>query len=151
MSPVTTMAVDWAMTEKSRRPTIESPKRARPMCSRNGVSGGIGNETPIEMAGIAEELQLVAVKAIAAVGGDVEDRGRAGDDEARPSNPLSAKRQASRCLGLRDLQAGFPWARFLRSNDYDGQVASVPLSRCSALILDGIGTRTEAMPAAVAA
>ncbi len=77
MSPVTTMAAACAMTENRRRPTSERPKMARPMCSRNGVSGRIGNETPVEMAGVAEELKFVAVKAVAAVGGDVDERDRA--------------------------------------------------------------------------
>ncbi len=45
-------------------------KEARPMRSRKGVEGRISDESPVEMARIAEELQLVAMKAVAAVGED---------------------------------------------------------------------------------
>ena len=35
--------------------------------------GRIGDESPIEVAGVAEELKFIAMKAVAAVGGDVDD------------------------------------------------------------------------------
>ena len=41
--------------------------------------GRIGDESPVEVARIAEELEFVAVKAVAAVGGEVDQRDGGGD------------------------------------------------------------------------
>jgi hypothetical protein len=46
---------------------------------------GKGNETPIEVARIAEKLKLVPVKAVAAIGGNMEDGDGQGDEEKNGS------------------------------------------------------------------
>ena len=48
-----------------------------------GREGRIGDESPVEMAGIAEELEFVAMEAVAAVGEHVEqgDGGGEGEEE----------------------------------------------------------------------
>jgi hypothetical protein len=43
--------------------------------------GRIGDESPVEMAGVAEELELVAMKAVAAVGEQMKKRDGGGDGE----------------------------------------------------------------------
>ena len=47
--------------------------------------GWIGDKAPVEVAGIAEELEFVAMESIAAVGEDVEQRYSGGQaEEKRP-------------------------------------------------------------------
>ena len=48
----------------------------------------IGNKSPVEVAGIAEKLQFVAVKSIAAVREDVKKRKRGGDSDE--DDPVTA-------------------------------------------------------------
>ena len=50
--------------------------------------GRIGDESPIEMAGVAEELKLIAMKAVAVVGEQMDDRnGRRDGDEDCVAGP----------------------------------------------------------------
>jgi hypothetical protein len=50
-----------------------------------GCEGRIGDKAPVEMAGIAEELEFVAMEAVTAVGEDVEKRDSGGKaEEKRP-------------------------------------------------------------------
>ena len=93
------------MTENRRRPTSERPKRPRPMRSMNGVSGRIGNEAPVEMTRVAEELEFVAMKAVAAVGGDVQDCGGNGNaDDGKKTR--CGRLRAVIALGVSDGDCG---------------------------------------------
>jgi hypothetical protein len=53
------------------------------MRSTNGVSGGVSDEAPIEMAGVTEELKFVAMYAVAIIGEKVEEGDEGGDGQQR--------------------------------------------------------------------
>jgi len=56
--------------------------------------GRIGHKAPIEMAGIAEKLEFVAMEAITAVGGEMEQR--YGGRDAEQNGPFGLARGIER-------------------------------------------------------
>ncbi len=46
-----------------------------------GSEGRVGYESPVEMAGVGEELKLIAMKAVAVVGEEMKQRDGGGDGD----------------------------------------------------------------------
>ena len=89
MSPVTTITSSLRDDREQPQADQREPEEAEADVLDKGSEGRIGDESPVEMAGIAEELELVAVKAVAAVGGD--------DGAARPRRQWRDRMAKSAC------------------------------------------------------
>ena len=61
-----------------------------------GCHRRVCDESPVEVAGVAEELQLIAVKAVAIVGGQMKKRNRRCDGK---QEDVVRARLSARCIG----------------------------------------------------
>ncbi len=69
MSPLTTIDRGLRNDRKQAQAHERKAKEAEADVLEKRRQGRVGDESPIEMTGVAEELQLIAMKAVAAVGG----------------------------------------------------------------------------------
>ena len=75
------MTTACASTEKSRRADHGEAEESESDVLDEWREGRIGDESPVEMARVGQELQLVAMKAVAVVGEQMEERDGGGDGE----------------------------------------------------------------------
>ena len=90
------MAAACAITEKRRKPDHVEAEEAETDALDKRRERRVSDESPIEMARVREELQLVAMKAVAAIGEDVEEHDGGGDGEE--DGGLSAGARARTCF-----------------------------------------------------
>ena len=81
ISPLTTMTSACARTEKRRKPDERKAEESEADVLEERRQRRIGYESPVEVARIAQELEFVTVKSVAAVGEDVDERDGGGDEE----------------------------------------------------------------------
>ena len=79
ISPLTTITIAWRDDGEETQADQRKAEEAEADALEEGRERRVGDKAPVEVARIGEELQLVAMEAVAAVGEDVREREDGGD------------------------------------------------------------------------
>ena len=145
MRPARTTTATCAMTAERRKPDHRDAEEREADVLDEWSEWRVGNESPVEMACVGEELKLIAMEAVATVGEEMKDRDGSGDGERMARSDLRAATGEESFEGdRRTKQSPDGFCNSCRD------AVSGPLRERFLIRSRGGGTRTEAMPAAVA-